>query len=161
MLDQACVLIVEDGSEYLDNLRRFVPGPRYLQARSGAQASRTLHEEHVDLIYLDMRFDRIPLADLLGDHGALTHDFGGDADRAWSHLQRNQGLYILDSLRQAGFDALPVILAYDFGPEPQRFANLRAVYPRLSWVGDAVTAEEIRTIMTTALAEPRDQGAPA
>jgi len=141
------VLIVEDGDEYLENLSRFVAGPRYIQAHSGTEALEILAREHVDLIYLDMRFDRIPTADLLGDHAAATREHNGDPIRAWRHLQMNQGLYILDALRRAGHGRLPVILAYDFSRERKRFERLAGTHPTLRWVPDAVTPAEIRELM--------------
>ena len=74
------ILIVEDGDEYLENLERFVPGPRYLQANGGAEALAVLAEQSVSLIYLDMRFDRVPREGLLGgDYGVLSV---GDSGRA-------------------------------------------------------------------------------
>lgn len=141
---QPTVLIVEDGDEYLDNLSRFTPGPRYLQAHSGAQAIALLAAERVDLIYLDMRFDRIPDSDLLGDRAAVARTQGDDETRITRYLAKNQGLYILEALRTAGHAELPVILAYDFTGEPRRFAHLSKVHPSLTWVPDAITPDEIR-----------------
>ena len=147
MLQDVTVLIVEDGDEYLENLSRFVIGPRYLQAHSGGEAIEILRQEAVDLIYLDMRFDRIPRGQLVGDHAAATEEHNGDAARAWRFLENNQGLFILDALGQAGFGELPTILAYDFSREQKRWEHLRARYPRLAWVRDGVSAEEIRDHM--------------
>ncbi len=104
------VLIVEDGDEYLDNLGRFVPEPAYRQVHNGAEALAAVAEGGIDLIYLDMRFDRIPRVDLLGDHAALTRELNGDPIRAWKHLANNQGLYILNAVRDAGFAQVTVIL---------------------------------------------------
>lgn len=151
-MSEPTVLIVEDGDEYLENLSRFVPGPRYLQAHSGAEALELLARHEVDLIYLDMRFDRIPTADLLGDHVAATREHNGDPIRAWRHLQMNQGLYVLDALRRAGHGELPVILAYDFSRERRRYERLAAKHPTLRWVPDAVTPIEIRQLMDQLLA---------
>ena len=144
MSDAPIVLIVEDGDEYLENLTRFAPGPRYLQAHGGAEALRLLGAHEVALVYLDMRFDRIPERDLLGDRASVTRSHGGDAARALRYLARNQGLFILQALRDAGHGALPVILAYDFSSEPRRFEHLAAQHPALTWVPDAITPEEIR-----------------
>jgi hypothetical protein len=141
------VLIIEDGDEYRDNLTRFVPGPRYLQCHTAAEAIDTLQHESIDLVYLDMRFDRIARADLAGDHAVATREHNGDPERGWRYLQTHQGLYVLDALRRAGFARVPVILSYDFSREPQRAANLSRVYPNLRWVKDAVTPEEIRALM--------------
>ena len=144
---QPTVLIVEDGDEYRDNLTRFVPGPAYEQAHSAAEALTALSLGGVDLIYLDMRFDRVPRSDLIGDHAALTRELNDDPERAWKHLAVNQGLYVLRAVRDAGHATVPVILAYDFSREPQRWKNLAAIDPYLDWVPDAVTAEQIRAKM--------------
>lgn len=148
--DPMRVLIVEDGDEYLRTLSRFVPGPRYRQAKSGAAALAALREGRVDLVYLDMRFDRIPERDLLGDHEEATRRHNGDPARGRRHLQNHQGLYILDHLVNQGFSDTPVILAYDFSRETRRLEFLRQRVPRLHWVGDAVTPEEVLRIMEEA-----------
>ena len=150
-MNEPTVLIVEDGDEYLENLSRFVAGPSYIQSHSGDEALDILANSDIDLIYLDMRFDRIPTADLLGDHAAATREHNGDPIRAWRHLQMNQGLYILDALRREGYSHLPVILAYDFSRERKRFERLVAQHPTLRWVPDAVTPTEIRELMVQLL----------
>jgi CheY-like chemotaxis protein len=140
------ILVVEDGEEYLDNLSRFVQGPTYLQAHSGAEAIDLLKREPVDLLYLDMRFDRIPREDLLGDHFQVTREQNGDPERAWKYLMNHQGLYILSALKKEGFADLPVVLAYDFSEEERRFENLKRQYPNLVWVSDAVSFTEIEDL---------------
>ena len=147
------ILIVEDGDEYLDNLSRFVPGPQYIQAHSGGRALEILDAEQVDLVYLDMRFDRIPSGDLLGDHVKATREHNGDPVRAWTHLQNNQGLYILAAMRAHGFGELPVILAYDFSRQTKRYERLAAVHPSLQWVPDTVSPAEIRSLMDRLLSQ--------
>ena len=141
------VLIVEDGDEYLESLARFVKGPSYVQAHNGRDALRVLETSRVDLIYLDMRFDRIPDAELMGDHAAATREHNGDPVRALKHLQNNQGLYILDALERHGLDGVAVILAYDFSRQHKRYENLLRAHPTLRWVPDAVTPAEIRALM--------------
>jgi ActR/RegA family two-component response regulator len=138
------VLIVEDGDEYLENLTRYAPGPRYLQAHHGAEALAVLRVQAVELVYLDMRFDRIPEQHLLGDRAVAERNHGGDPARALRFLARNQGLFILEALRGAGHAELPVILAYDFSSEPRRFEHLSRLHPSLTWVPDAITPDEIR-----------------
>lgn len=145
------VLIIEDGDEYLENLSRFVPGPTYLQARSASAALDRLSQAAVDVVYLDMRFDRIPREDLVGDHAEATRQHNGDPLRGWRYLENNQGLFILDALARAGHGQLPVILAYDFGREPARRKHLQRRYPKLRWVPDAVTPTEIRATLLECL----------
>jgi hypothetical protein len=141
-MSQVSVLIVEDGDEYLQNLTRFVPGPRYLQARGARPALEQLATQAIDIIYLDMRFDRLAREALVGDIERLTRELGPDS--AYRKLENNQGLYILEALREAGHAAIPVILAYDFSREPERFAHLSRRHPALTWVPDAITPAEIR-----------------
>lgn len=147
MPEPRTVLIIEDGNEYLENLGRFVPGPRYLQAHCGAEALELLAAQAVDLVYLDMRFDRTPHADLLGDHVTATREHNGDPLRAWRFLENNQGLFILDALRRSGSGHVPVILAYDFSREAPRWQRLKALHPSLHWVPDAITPEALRALM--------------
>ena len=151
MSDNITVLIVEDGNEYLENLSRFVEGPRYLQAHNAAQAVALLRTDSVDLVYMDMRFDRIPLRDLMGDHAQATRRHNGDPERGWRYLQNNQGLYILTHIKEAGFGTVPTVLAYDFSREPRRFDFLRKTHPRIGWVPDSVTPDGIRNIMVKLL----------
>ncbi len=146
-LESRTVLIVEDGNEYLENLSRFVPEPKYVQTHNGAEALAALQQGGIDLIYLDMRFDRIPLPELLGDHVAATRQQNGDPARAWRYLQNNQGLYILHHLSQNGFATHPTIISYDFSRETGRFQFLQQKNPNLGWVADAVTPDEIRRLM--------------
>ena len=62
------VLVVEDGSEYLTNLTMFVAqGVTYEQAQSGPRACESVARSEPDVVYLDMRFDRTPIDELLGD----------------------------------------------------------------------------------------------
>ena len=84
------VLVIEDGNEYLELLERFVSSYNYLQAHSGAEALDYLRNVDVSLIYLDMCFDRTPRSDLLGDVTTITPRHGGDTERAWRFIARNQ-----------------------------------------------------------------------
>ncbi|MBN2340036.1 MAG: hypothetical protein JXX29_09610 [Deltaproteobacteria bacterium] len=150
-MEEAVVLIVEDGDEYLESLSKFVLGPNYLQAKSGEQAVQILQTEKVDIVYLDMRFDRIPKSDLLGDHVKATREHNGDPLRAFTFLQNNQGLFILEKLRKENFVHIPVILAYDFSRQQKRFSHLQTLHPSLHWVPDAVTPTEIKALMQECL----------
>jgi len=148
VLGQATILVVEDGTEYSDSLRRYLPGPRYLYAQTGDAALARAQTEALDLIYLDMRFDRIPRQDLLGDHAVAQAQHAGDSERAWRYLQNNQGLFILDALTRAGLAQIPVVLAYDFTAEVARLERLQRRYPQLSWVPDAITHREIERLLS-------------
>ena len=141
-------MIIEDGDEYLENLSRFVPGYHYLQAHNGHEALEYLNAQDIDLIYLDMRFDRIPKEQLIGDHAQVTQDQNGDPLRAWTYLANNQGLYILAHLRAHGLNQHPVIVAYDFSRENQRFEYLKRLHSHIQWVPDAVRPDEIRAAIT-------------
>lgn len=143
-LSKLQILVIEDGDEYLETLSRTVQGPAYTQVHNGRAACNHVAKHNVDVVYLDMRFDRIPRADLLGDVDQLAARYNGDEERAWRFLQNNQGLYILNALHQQGNADLPTILAYDFSHEQQRWHHLQQTYPQLSWVGDDVSPKEIR-----------------
>lgn len=145
------VLVVEDGDEYLTNLTTFVAeGMEYVQAKSGEQACSFAREVDPDLVYLDMRFDRIPDEDLIGDFVQLTGRFNGDVSRARRFQQDNQGLFILRALREAGF-VMPVILSYDFSGEEKRFAALSGKDPGLSYCPDYADAKAIRLAIQRAV----------
>jgi len=145
------VLVVEDGDEYLTNLSTFVAeGFSYRQAHSGVDACRMVGEQVPDLVYLDMRFDRTPEGELLGNMVELVARFNGDVARARRFQQDNQGLFVLRALREHGF-AGPVILSYDFGPEERRFRALSARDPALHYCPDYADATTIRTAILRAV----------
>jgi CheY-like chemotaxis protein len=147
------VLVVEDGDEYITNLTTFVSeGIHYRQAKSGGQACEMLGEELPDLVFLDMRFDRTPVEELIGDMVQLTGRFNGDIGRARRFQQDNQGLFILRALRDAGFRR-PVILSYDFGAEDKRFRALSAKDPGLLYCPDYADAKTIRQTILRAVGE--------
>ncbi len=145
------VLVVEDGNEYLTNLSTFVAdGFDYSQAQSGRVACELARRVSPDAIYLDMRFDRTPEGDLLGDIVQLTARFNGDLTRARRFQQDNQGLFILRALRDTGFEG-PVVLSYDFGSEERRFRALSEGDPGLSYCPDYADAQTIRTAILRAV----------
>jgi hypothetical protein len=146
------VLVVEDGNEYLTNLSTFVAeGIEYHQAQSGGAACTMAAEISPDLVYLDMRFDRTPVEELIGDLVQLTGRFNGDVARARRFQEDNQGLFILRALRDSGY-AGPVILSYDFSTEERRFATLASRDPGLSYCPDYADANRIRDAIDSALA---------
>ncbi|MEM6533634.1 MAG: hypothetical protein AAF654_13495 [Myxococcota bacterium] len=141
------VLIIEDGDEYLELLSRYVPGPDYRQAHNLMESIDTLRSERADVVYLDMRFDRIPEEQLVGDRDEALRRNHGDRERALRHLQNHQGLYILNGLEGAGFAEIPTVLAYDFRRETRRFENLKRLHPQLHWVPDTISADEIESLL--------------
>ncbi len=145
------VLVVEDGDEYLTNLSTFVAeGFSYRQAKCGTDACRMVAEQPTDLVYLDMRFDRIPEGELLGNMVELVARFNGDVARARRFQQDNQGLFVLRALRDAGWVG-PVILSYDFGPEERRFQALSVRDPGLGYCPDYADATTIRAAILRAV----------
>ena len=145
------IVVVEDGDEYITNLTTFVAqGMQYRQAKSGAQACQLIAQQRPDLVYRDMRFDRIPEEDLLGDIVQLTARFNGDVARARRFQQDNQGLFVLRAVRDAGFVG-PVILSYDFSAEERRFAALKARDPALRYCPDYADANTIRATILEAV----------
>ena len=146
------VLVVEDGNEYLTNLSTFVAdGCDYFQAQSGAEACEMAKRILPDCVYLDMRFDRTPVEDLLGDFVQLLGRFNGDVARARRFQEDNQGLFVLRALRESGYRR-PVILSYDFSTEERRFSTLSAKDPALLYCPDYADAKEIREVILRAAA---------
>ena len=122
------VLVVEDGSEYVEGFERLASarglGIAFSRARDLESARAALAPHGPDALFLDVVFDRTPEDRLVGDAEALVARFGGDRARAVSHLATHQGFYVLDAL--ASFlPRIPVVLAYDFAAEPQRLEALR------------------------------------
>jgi DNA-binding NarL/FixJ family response regulator len=149
------VLVVEDGDEYITNLTAFVSeGIEYRQAKSGARAVEMIAAAEPDVTFLDMRFDRTPVEELLGDMVQLTGRFNGDIGRARRFQQDNQGLFILRALRDAGYRR-PVILSYDFGAEDKRFRALSAKDPGLYYCPDYADAKTIRETILRAASPSR------
>ncbi len=142
--------MVEDGDEYLANLSTFVSGGiSYVQAKNGRDACRMARDLAPDVAYLDMRFDRTPVEDLLGDIVQLTERFNGDTARARRFQEDNQGLFVLRALREVGY-ARPVVLSYDFSAEEGRFAALSLRDPGLSYCPDYADARTIRATIERA-----------
>jgi len=145
------VLVVEDGDEYITNLTTFVAeGIEYHQAKSGGRACEMLAEVEPDLVFLDMRFDRTPVEELIGDMVQLTGRFNGDIGRARRFQQDNQGLFILRALRDAGYRR-PVVISYDFGAEEKRFRALSRKDPALHYCPDYADAKTIRDTILRAV----------
>jgi CheY-like chemotaxis protein len=145
------VLVVEDGDEYLNVLTRFVPEYHYLQAHDGQQALNLLRTETIDLVYLDMRFDRTHEHLLLGDREKQATKFGGDEKRARRFLEKNQGLFILNHLCTEGFATTPMVLSHDFSSQSTRWQHLSRSYRNLSWLSDTLSPADIRAHFSSIL----------
>jgi CheY-like chemotaxis protein len=143
------LLIVEDGTEYLEFFRLFLKDEhQYLHAQAGEAALRLLADEAVDLVVLDMRFDRSDASELLGDVTVVAGEyFGGDANRAQRYIEENQGTLILADLRKAGH-ALPVLFVADM--PARKVENLRKLYGAVRVVPN-FDAAAIRAAIAAAL----------
>jgi hypothetical protein len=138
------LLVIEDGDEYLEFARVFLGELELSSARSAADARAALREHGADALLIDLRFDRVPTASLVGDlEATAAHLFSGDRDRALRYLQDEQGTLILADLRAAGF-AQPALFVHEF---PQRrLVNLRRLYGDVDAV-PALDAGAIRRVL--------------
>ena len=136
------VLVVEDGSEYVDGFERLTAARGldavFSRARDLESARAALAAERPGAVFLDVVFDRTPEASLAGDAESLVARFGGDRVRAVRHLATHQGFYVLDALAPL-LPRIPVILAYDFAAEPQRLEALRVRVPLLRGLPDGTS----------------------
>jgi len=144
------VLVVEDGSEYVDGFERLAAARGldavFTRARDLESARAVLAAGRPAAVFLDVVFDRVPEASLAGDAETLVARFGGDRARAVRHLATHQGFYILDALAPM-LEGVPVILAYDFAAEPQRLEALRRRVPRLSGLQDGASISQALEVM--------------
>ena len=112
------LLVIEDGTEYVEFARLFVGDTFEIHAARSAREALAL--------LVDLRFDRAPREDLVGDVDATAARlFGGDRARALRHVQDQQGALVLGALREARFPQRAVFV-HDF--PPRRLANLRGLY---------------------------------
>lgn len=141
------VLVVEDGEEYTENLARFrADGFAFTRAGDGGAALALLGERPFDLVFLDMRFDRVQPGVLLGDLAETAERFNGDPVRARQFLEEHQGTYILAAIRAAGH-ALPAVFSHDFDGEPRRWANLVRLYAPVHYLPDNAAPSDIRATL--------------
>lgn len=146
------VLVVEDGEEYTTNLARFLTeGFVFVRAGAGAEALALLGHRTFDLVFLDMRFDRVTSAQLLGDLAATAERFNGDPVRARTFLEDHQGAYILQAIRAAEH-RLPVVFSHDFDGEPRRWSNLVKLYAPVAYLADNASPSEIRGVFGRVIA---------
>ncbi|MCB9674646.1 MAG: hypothetical protein H6737_05975 [Alphaproteobacteria bacterium] len=137
------VLVIEDGSEYTETLSRFLPdGFDWVRAGSGPEGLAQLGVGGFDAVFLDMRFDRVPQDQLLGDVEATADRFNGDPVQARQFLEDHQGLFVLAALREAGH-SIPVLLSYDFDAEPRRWAKLVEKHAPVDYLPDNASPADI------------------
>lgn len=124
------LLVIEDGNEYCEFARLFLrPQYEISQATSAASTLAVLQQRAIDGLLIDLRFDRAPTSELIGDVTATAAQlFGGNQGRALRYLQDQQGILILAELRRAGFRQ-GAVFVHDF--PPQRLANLQKLYGRV------------------------------
>lgn len=121
------MLVVEDGREYEEFARTFL-GDRFdvVTAHSAAEAVEALAREPVDVLLVDLRFERAPAEALIGDVEATARRlFGGDRARALRWIKDQQGTLVLAEIRKAGF-AQRAVFVHDFPPD--RLKNLEKLY---------------------------------
>jgi len=124
------LLIIEDGDEYLRFFSRHLRNYDYVQARSFDACMEILDGPGAASagIVLDIRFDRVPREDLIGDVAEIAEQLLGDPsdlESAWRYLSDNQGYLILRALREEGFTQ-PALMIADL-PDRQR-DNLERLY---------------------------------
>jgi CheY-like chemotaxis protein len=144
------LLLVEDGFEYRDTFARFLgEGFEVVRAGDGAEALALAAAGPFDVVFLDMRFDRIEAGRLLGDLGETAERFNGDPVRGRQFLEENQGVYILAALRGAGV-TLPAVFSHDFSGEPKRWAALERRYAPVQWLPDNASPAQVRELLRDA-----------
>lgn len=140
------ILVVEDGTEYVDAFRRLAPeglSIEWLHAPDAGAARRVLAERAVDAVFLDVVFDRTPPEALVGDLEGLVTRFSGDRSRALQYLVANQGFYVANALAPALAPGVAVLLAYDFTADPARLAALREGVPGLEGVEEGASVTKL------------------
>lgn len=137
------IMVVEDGYEYTETLERFLAdGFAWVRAGSGPTALEALGEGGFEAIFLDMRFDRVPRDELLGDVTATADRFNGDPVQARHFLEDHQGNYILAALREGGI-GLPVLISYDFDGEPRRWSRIAERFGPVDYLPDSASPQDI------------------
>ncbi|MBT3222313.1 MAG: response regulator, partial [Proteobacteria bacterium] len=130
------ILVIEDGFEYTETLEQFLSrGFSWERAGSGPEGVELLKSENFEGVFLDMRFDRVPVDLLFGDLEATADRFNGDPVQARCFLEDHQGNYILAAIRQAGIQ-LPVLMSYDFDGEPRRWKRISKRFAPVDYLPD-------------------------
>jgi hypothetical protein len=129
------VLVVEDGTEYVDAFRRLAAEGsevELLHAPDAASARQILSGRRVDAIFLDVVFDRTPPEKLAGDRA-----------RGNDYLAQNQGFYVLADLAPLIASGVRVLLAHDFASHPARLAALQERVQGLEGVAESAGINQV------------------
>ncbi len=139
------LLVLEDGSEYVEFARAFLGDAFVVDvARTAAEAVDALARGPVDALLVDLRFDRVDRAALVGDVQAIADRwFAGDRERAERYVVDQQGALVLAELRKLGCEARAVFVQ-DF--PRKRLENLRSLYGRVDAV-PSFDAARIRALL--------------
>ena len=121
------LLVIEDGSEYREFAHLFLrPEYEISQATSAASTLAVLRQRPIGCLLIDLRFDRAPTSELIGDVTATAAQlFGGNQGRALRYLQDQQGILILAELRRCGYPQ-GAVFVHDF--PAKRLQNLQRLY---------------------------------
>jgi CheY-like chemotaxis protein len=150
LAENPVVLVIEDGHEYTETLSRFLADHLVLErAGSGPEALQRLAGGGVDVVFLDMRFDRTGEELLLGAVEPLVDRFNGDRGQARRFRQDHQGTYVLAALREAGH-VVPVVMSYDFDGEPRRFAKLAKRFAPVRYLTDDAGPDAVLATLRSA-----------
>ena len=130
------VLVVEDGTEYVEAFRRLAGGRaedvELIRAGDAEEARGVLARRRVDAVFLDVVFDRTPEDRLCGD-----------PSRPAEQRARQQGFYLAAELAGAFPAGCRVVIAYDFAAEPARLAAVRETLPSLEGVEEGAPLSRV------------------
>lgn len=145
MAAMALLLVIEDGDEYEEFARLFLSEHfEVVTAHSAAEALGAAAAHRVAAMLIDLRFERSPEEDLIGDlQATAARLFAGDVARAARWLKEQQGTLILGELRKAGH-AQPAVFVHDF--PPRRLGNLQKLYGRVAAVPSFDAAAIVREL---------------
>jgi len=143
-VNEKVILVVEDGTEYVEAFRRLAgadsrsPGLELVRAGDAAEARRVLEQRRIDGVFIDVVFDRTPPEKLCG-HA----DTSPRRARSTEQLASQQGFYLAAELAGLLASVARVVIAYDFANEPGRLAALRERVPALEGVEDGTPLSRV------------------
>ncbi len=144
------VLVVEDGTEYVDAFRRLAgadsrsPGLELVRAADvgrGAPRSRGPAGRR--------RLPRRRLRSDAAGEALWGPDCAPGRERSREHLANQQGFYLAAELAGLLAGVARVVIAYDFADEPGRLAALRERVPTLEGVEDGAPLSRVLARLTS------------